>query len=332
MEELQSWFTQYRRHFPWRDERTPYKVWISEVMLQQTRASVVVPYFLDWMKRFPDVARLAAAAPEEVIKAWEGLGYYSRARNLHKGAKEIVGRFNGEIPGIREELETISGLGPYTIGAILSFGFRQKAPAVDGNVARVVSRYFAVEENICAAKAKKSIWEKTESLLGDDEPWVTAEALIELGATICLPKPKCGACPIRESCLGLKKGIAESLPVKNGEKSIIPIDRVVAVVEAQGKVLVRKGEPGKVMADLYEFPFFEGRMPGRWKARLGGDAKYVKPLKETAHSFTRYKARLFPHLLRTDAPFSVVGGTWIAREKLKELPFSSGHKKIMEQL
>jgi A/G-specific adenine glycosylase len=334
MEELHTWFKNNQRSFPWREERTPYKVWVSEVMLQQTRASVVIPYFLQWMERCPDVAALAAASVDEVIKAWEGLGYYSRARNLHKGARQIVSDFHGVIPDSREELKRISGLGPYTIGAILSFGFQKKAAAVDGNVARVLSRYFAIDENICRPKVRKKIEEKAIAFAHEVEPWVTAEALIELGATVCRPKPLCEECPLQTGCEGLQKGIAASLPIKNGEKEIIHLTRVVAVVESQGQILVRRGEKGKVMADLYEFPYFEGvtHSPDHLEKILGFKVEFVQNLREVIQTFTRYKARLFPCLLKTATPVPVTGAAWVARERLLDLPFSAGHRKIARQM
>ncbi len=334
MKELNRWFQQNQRSFPWREERTPYKVWISEVMLQQTRASVVVPYFLRWMELFPDVFALAQASLEEVIKAWEGLGYYSRVRNLHKGAQQLVSLFEGKIPDSKEALDSIAGLGPYTIGAILSFGFQKRAAAVDGNVARVISRYFAVEENICKSKVRKGIEERAIAFLDEEEPWVTAEALIELGATVCTPKPRCEECPLQAGCQGLQKGIAEALPIKNAEKEVTFLRRVVVVVEAQGKILVRRGEKGKVMADLYEFPYFEEEItnPTQLDKVLGFPVDYVCRLREVVHTFTRFKARLFPYLLKAAALHPVPGAEWIAREHLGTLPFSAGHRKIVHQL
>lgn len=334
MKDLNCWFSQNQRPFPWREERTPYKVWISEVMLQQTRASVVVPYFLRWMEIFPNVHALANASLDEVIKVWEGLGYYSRARNLHKGAQQIVARFDGKIPDSKEDLDSISGLGPYTVGAILSFGFQKRAAAVDGNVARVISRYYAIDENICRIKVRRAIEGRALAFLDEEEPWVTAEALIELGATICTPKPRCEACPLQAGCQGFQNGTAESLPIKNGEKEVILLQRVVAVVEAQGQILVRRGEKGKVMADLYEFPYFEGEEmgPGQLSKLLGFQVEYVHKLPEIVHTFTKFKARLFPYLLKTAAPYPVAGAEWVDQERLDILPFSSGHRKIMQQL
>jgi len=335
VKELHSWFESNYRPFPWREKRTPYKVWVSEVMLQQTRASVVVPYFLKWMERFPDVSSLAAASVEEVIKMWEGLGYYSRARNLHTGARQITAQFNGEIPRDRAALETIRGLGPYTIGAILSFGFQQRAAAVDGNVARVLARYFAIEENICRTKTRRAIQEKAAHILDPREPWVTAEALIELGATVCLPAtPRCSECPLTHNCLGRIRGIAASLPIKDGEKQTTLLLRTVAIVESRGQFLVRKGQAGKVMADLYEFPYLEGEIKGleTFKSWLGFAVEYVRQLPEVCHTFTRFKARLFPVILKAPHLYLLEGAEWVCRERLADLPFSAGHRKIARHL
>ena len=327
MKELHHWFERNRRDFPWRRDKTPYRVWVSEVMLQQTRAAVVVPYFERWMERFPNVEALAAARLEEVIKAWEGLGYYSRARNLHAGAKEIVERFGGEIPEGREALESIRGLGPYTVGAILSFGFQKRAAAVDGNVVRVLARYFLIEENVGKSAVKRQIGEKAEQLLDEKEPWVTSEALIELGATHCAPRPRCEGCPLQSGCKAFREKKAEVLPIKSGESKTVELNRAVYWIEAEGKVLVRKGEAGRVMADLYEFPYVEGKREG---ACLGFKKwRVVKRLPEVSHTFTRFKAHLRPFMVRAELR-DVEGHMWIEKERLAELPFSSGHRKILK--
>lgn len=331
MRELNDWFLENRRDFPWRTHPTPYRVWISEVMLQQTRASVVIPYFERWMALFPDVAALAAASIERVIKTWEGLGYYSRARNLHKGAQQMVENFGGQVPSKREDLMTIQGLGAYTIGAILSFGFKKRAAAVDGNVTRVLARYFSIEENICKESTKRKIREKAEAILDGEEPWVTAEALIELGATVCNPKPRCEACPLQKSCLGKER--AESLPIKNGEKKTILLERAVIWLEVEGKVLVKKGEKGKVMADLYEFPYFEMEnekgLLKKVEHLFGMKAERVEKLPLVTHTFTKYKARLHPFRFRVPVAREVDGYEWVERHRLNDLPFSSGHRRIL---
>lgn len=324
MEALHQWFFSNRRDFPWRVQPTPYKVWISEVMLQQTRAAVVVPYFLRWMDLFPTVEILASSPVELIIKAWEGLGYYSRARNLHAAAQQIVSEFRGEIPATREELATLKGVGPYTIGALLSFGFHQKAAAVDGNVIRVVCRYFGIEENVCRLDVRKKIEQKTEGILDDKSPWVTMEALIELGATLCGIKPKCDGCPLRSNCMALKQGKMDYLPIKNQPNKIILLQRIVLILVSEGKALVKKGNKNEVMADLYEFPYFEK-----------GSASLVRksiPLKLVQHTFTRYKAYLYPHLIHLEGAREIKGYEWVEIKALSKLPFSAGHRKIMQEL
>jgi len=335
MRELNKWFLENRREFPWRVDPTPYKVWISEVMLQQTRASVVIPYFEKWMALFPEVLALADAPIERVIKTWEGLGYYSRARNLHAGAKQIVAEFRGEIPSRREELMSIRGLGPYTVGAILSFGFKKRAAAVDGNVTRVLARYFSVEENVCKQAVKRKIEGHAEAVLDKSEPWITAEALIELGATICTPKPRCEACPLEKGCLGKER--AELLPIKNEEKKTILLKRAVIWLEVEGKVLVKKGEKGKVMADLYEFPYFEmgqdvwvlRKIEREMAGLFGMQAELVEKLPRLVHTFTRYKAELYPFRFEAKRLREMEGYQWVDRNKLEELPFSSGHRRLL---
>lgn len=331
MRELNEWFLQNRRDFPWRQDPTPYKVWISEVMLQQTRAAVVVPYFERWMALFPDVSALAGASLERVIKAWEGLGYYSRARNLHQGARQIMERFGGEIPSHRSDLESIQGLGPYTVGAILSFGFKQRAVAVDGNVTRVLSRLFCLEENVDRQKGKRQIAKKCEELLDRERPWITAEALIELGATLCVREPRCDECPLKHRCLGHAQNKAASLPIKNSDRKTTELWRNVAVIEAMGKILVKKGEAGRVMADLYEFPYFERgqEVAQAVQQHLGLVVEVVERLPEVTHTFTRYKAHLFPYRMRAKAVKEIAGYQWISSDILAELPFSSGHRRIL---
>lgn len=297
-------------------------------MLQQTRASVVIPYFQRFMELFPDVKALYSAPLEQVIKAWEGLGYYSRARNLHRAAKELVERFGGEIPTSENELLSIHGFGPYTVGAIRSFAFQQRAPAVDGNVMRVVSRFFCIEEDIQKSTTRKKIHEKTEVLLDPKIPWVTAEALIELGATICTPKPRCEVCPLKNACLARQKNRAEYLPIKTKEQRISQIDRLVFVFESDGYILVRKGEKGKIMADLYEFPYIQ--IHNSLEYFLNEADNLLIKLQPCNHTFTKYKANLFPYLIKTCRFESRYD--WIEISRLRELPFSSGHRKILTEL
>lgn len=327
--QLHEWFEANQRDFPWRVEKTPYKVLVSEIMLQQTRASVVVPYFEKWMEAFPTFEALAEAPLEKVIKLWEGLGYYSRARRLHAAALYVVEKFGGNLPETNDELASIPGLGPYTVGAILSFGFQKRAAAVDGNVARVLARYFLLEESLQKSSAKRKLEELAEKSLDETKPWVTAEALIELGASLCSRKPKCGECPLQSGCLGYQTGKAEYLPIQATPPLTTTLYRSVFLIEAEGSVLVKKEVAGRLMADLYEFPYVERKKP---------DRSNFPPV---THSFTRYKAHLFPHhvvfaekkeglgFLRQSGILSFEPYVWIEIGRLGQLPFSAGHRKIL---
>jgi A/G-specific adenine glycosylase len=334
---LDAWFLENKRSFPWREEATPYRVWVSEVMLQQTRALVVVSYFERWMEQFPTIQALAAAPLERVIKAWEGLGYYSRARNLHAGARHIVEKHGGELPSTKEALLAIPGLGPYTVAAILSFGFKQRAAAVDGNVLRVISRYAWIDEDIGKSSGKRRVEAFANQFLSPDRPWVTAEALIELGATICTPIPRCGECPLQESCLAHLKGNPTALPIKAPPPKVEKIVRGVAIVEAFGRILVRKNPSHQLMGDLWEFPYFEGEqsflgVQKKLRQKLGLEVEVLRKMEPVAHSFTRFSARLFPFYCKANEWKEVDGYSWILRKELNQLSFSSGHRKIREKI
>lgn len=334
---LAEWFSARKRSFPWRDNPTPYAVWVSEVMLQQTQAQVVVPYFNRFMEKFPSIEVLASAPLEEVIKLWEGLGYYSRARNLHQGAKMVLEKWGGELPSSDEELLSIKGLGFYTVGAIQSFAFKLKKPAVDGNVARVMSRYFALEEEINKAKTLKKLAQLTESFLPDKEPWVVTEGLIELGATVCKKTPLCEICPIASGCEAKRKGWETRLPLKKAATAITNLSRIVLIVQIKGKVLVRKVEEGKLMGGLHEFPYFaEEEMGDNVEEllieKMGLKGVLARRLPSVQHSFTRYKAELKPHWLIVEKGQAPEGYTLVSLQEAQKLPFSSGHKRVLSLL
>lgn len=323
IEKLKEWFLENARFFPFRENRTPYRVWVSEVMLQQTQASVVVPYFQKWMERFPTVEDLANAPLEEVLKLWEGLGYYSRARNLHRGAKEIVKR--GGFPKNPAE---IVGIGAYTAGAILSFAFHEKVAAVDGNVLRLLARVTGEEGEIDRPATKKKLNIFAQEMLPQEESWVVSEALIELGALICQKKAKCSLCPLKEQCMAYREGL--ELPKRSSRQKTIFLERTVGVVFHDDLVLLKKGEKGKVMQDLYEFPYLEGRKSWKEFEKLDLKLECVASLPVEKHSFTRFRVTLYPFLLRCLGINNNL--EWKKREDLCKLPFSSGHKRIYENL
>lgn len=337
---LKNWFLNEKRDLPWRNSPTPYAVWISEVMLQQTQVAVVIPYFERWMQRFPSISSLAEAKLDEVIKLWEGLGYYSRARSLHEGAQFVMQHFQGELPDDAEKLSEIKGLGPYTVAAILSFAFRKKAAAVDGNVLRVLSRYFSVEEDIAKAKTINKMREIAWQILPDNESWIQNEALIELGATICKKKPKCIECPLRPECKAFIHGSTDRLPFKSSKVVTEYLYRIVPVITSGNKFLIQRGQKGKVMSDLHEFPYFETNKKGwslkkvlselnsQWSLKL----EYVKQLPDVQHSFTKFQVKLTPILFHCRMQQPVEGHEWFTESELKQLAFSSGHRRIFEAL
>jgi A/G-specific adenine glycosylase len=336
-EALKTWFLENKRSFPWRDTPTPYAVWVSEVMLQQTRASVVVSYFGKWMKCFPTLSSLAKAPIEDVFKVWEGLGYYSRARNLHKGAIQIEQK-GGELPSTLNELLEISGIGPYTAGAILSFAFHQKAAAIDGNVERVISRYIGIEGDLKKEPSKTRLKEETFALLPNKEPWVIMEALIELGATHCLPNPTCSKCPLNKTCFAYRNQATDFIPFKKKRQETIFLEKqVVILLDDVGNVLVQKKEEGKVLGGLTEFPSFpylsDQDVEEEVKRLLGVEAILQEELEQESQSFTRYKLELYPSILQVAQKVEVTGFFWYSLEDLeKDLTFSSGHRRILKQL
>jgi A/G-specific adenine glycosylase len=309
-------------------------------MLQQTQAAVVIPYFARWMELFPTVEVLAAADPELVLKSWEGLGYYSRARNLHAAAKEIVTDHGGKLPQNPHILKTIKGIGPYTVGAIRSFAFKQKSAAVDGNVKRVLARYFAIEGTISHSSTNKQIWAAAEALLPDERPWEITEGLIELGATVCMRSAQCNRCPLRTTCQAHLQGRAHELPVKATRVAITPLCRTVAVISAEGRLLVRQGAPGQLMAGLYEFPYFEDQNPGMCSQQLTKriynelqlQTEYIEVLERELHSFTRYRAELIPHYLTASEARAVAGFQWLLPSAIDARPLSAGHRRIYQKL
>lgn len=332
--DLKEWFLKERRPLPWRSERTPYATLVAEVMLQQTQASVVIPYFKRWMELFPTVEALHLADEESVLKAWEGLGYYSRARNLHAAAKKIVSDFHGKFPETKEQLLSIRGIGSYTVGALLAFAFQKRAPAIDGNVTRVISRLFNIKQDVGVQKIKREIEQFAEALLPSDEPYINAEALIELGALVCKKTPLCQECPLKNHCLGRKAGNPGRLPIKKGPPPTISLTRIVGVIQRGDELLLFSEKNKKVMQGLHQFPYLEyidGSPKELFEKEFGLKLHLVAVLDEVVHSFTRYRATLRPFLFQTEENCTKEPLTWVNRKRVGQLTFSSGHRSILKQ-
>ena len=325
-----AWYDEGHRSLPWRLTRDPYKIWVSEIMLQQTRAETVVSYYDRFLSRFPTVQALAEAPQEELLKMWEGLGYYSRARSLQKAAQMIVAEFGGQLPADVLKLRSLPGVGDYTAGAIASIAFGIPAAAVDGNVERVICRYYAIEDTVGTPAVRRMITEKTQALVPADRPGAFANAMMEMGATMCTPKnPKCLLCPVRESCAGFAKGIAEQLPQKAKKKKQRVEERAVLLVLCEGRVLIVRREE-KLLGGLYVFPdVLDGKEPAelcRQMDALGLCTAYDGLLGHAKHVFTHIIWEMDIHLLVAQSCADIPGGRWVTREELEALPLPTAVK------
>lgn len=253
---LLAWYARNKRALPWRrDARAPYRVWIAETLLQQTQVATVIPYYERFLARFPNVRALASASLDEVLKVWEGAGYYARARNLHRAAQEIVARFDGEIPSTVEELRTLPGIGRYTAGAIASIAFGRDAPVVDGNVARVLCRYFNIAAAPQQARTQKDLWQLAETLVPRGRAGAFNQALMELGATICAPRaPQCAGCPLARGCAARQWNLQDKLPTKRAPKKLPHHQVAVGIIWKRGKILIAQRPAEKLLGGLWEFP------------------------------------------------------------------------------
>ncbi|MEI7025842.1 A/G-specific adenine glycosylase [Paenibacillus sp. y28] len=279
--ELLKWYQVHKRDLPWRRSRNPYHIWISEVMLQQTRVETVIPYFHRFVTKFPTVEALADAPEEEVLKAWEGLGYYSRARNLQAAVREVKEQYGGKVPSTKEEISGLKGVGPYTAGAVLSIAYNKPEPAVDGNVMRVLSRYFLIEDDIVKATTRVRFEKLAQALIPEASASDFNQALMELGAMVCTPKsPYCLTCPVMLHCRARTEGMQDKLPVKTKAKPPRPEPRAVAWIEGDGAqagmVLIRQRPAEGLLARMWELPHVllpAGSGEGAGKRRRGRKAQ-----------------------------------------------------------
>lgn len=255
---LLNWYQAEKRDLPWRRTSNPYYIWVSEVMLQQTRVDTVIPYYERFIEKYPTMEHLAEADEEELLKMWEGLGYYSRARNLQTGVQEVVETYGGMVPTNRKEISTLKGVGPYTAGAVLSIAFGVPEHAVDGNVMRVLSRILLIEEDITIPRTKRIFENVVMDLIDPKDPSSFNQGLMELGATICTPKPKCLLCPVRDYCKAFHEGRQEELPVRTKKKKgkVFQV-ALFALQNERGEWLLRQRPESGLLARLWEFPMVE---------------------------------------------------------------------------
>ena len=302
---LTEWFRAFARDLPWRSDPLPYYVWISEIMLQQTRVEAVKPYFRRFTEALPDVKALADCPEEELFKLWEGLGYYSRARNLKKAAQEIVRSFGGEIPGDYEALLSLPGIGSYTAGAVASIAFGVSVSAVDGNVLRVVSRLTGSGEVIDDPRVKRFWEEQLTGLIRDSgvDSGLFNQAMMELGALICLPngKPDCASCPLKACCRACAEGSWERIPARREKKARRKEDRTVLLIRDAVSTLIHKRDDRGLLAGLWELPNLEGKADEKqvldYCRSLGLKVLQIRPLPEAKHVFTHVEWHMRGYLL-----------------------------------
>ena len=345
-ERLVEWFKMHCRDLPWRRTYDPYHVWISEIMLQQTQMERGVVYFTRWINRFPDVAAVAAAGQQEILKYWEGLGYYSRARNLHKAAKVIVDDFGGEVMCDYELLLQLPGIGPYTAAAIASIAGNRDIAVVDANVTRVYARLFNIGSSVKEKKVKDQIAEIARELLPVGKARLFNQAVMELGGLICTPKTvKCSRCPLSDCCLAFAKGTVGDRPVIEKSKRIITVQRVAGLVFHKGSVLLLQRRESDVWGGLWDFPggelgegMPEELVAGRIFESTELFVDVVEPIISVIHHYTRYKIILHCFLctLRGNNREAVLTSAddycWAAPKELERFGFPAGPRKVLEYI
>jgi A/G-specific adenine glycosylase len=343
---LLRWYDRQRRDLPWRDEPDPYRVWVSEVMLQQTQVTTVIPYYERFLRRFPRLADLAAASLDEVLKVWEGLGYYARARHLHAAARRVMADYGGQLPASYASLRRLPGLGDYTAGALASIAFGERVPAVDGNVKRVLARLFAVSHPVSGGAAARRLRAIAAELTPPDRPGDFNQALMELGATLCLPAaPRCLLCPVQAECAGLAQGIQASLPVKSPPRKLPHYDVTAAVIRRDdGCLLIAQRKPEAMLGGLWEFPGGKCQ-PGEAlpdclrreiREELGVEIEVGRQLTTICHSYTHFRISLHVfecrHLRGEPQALDCADWRWVGPDRLADFAFPVTDQKIIQTI
>jgi A/G-specific adenine glycosylase len=338
---LLAWYGRAGRDLPWRKTRDPYRIWVSEIMLQQTTVTAVIPYYEAFLARFPTLTALAAAPVEAVIEQWAGLGYYRRARNLHATAVKVVAEFDGRFPSDIGALQGLPGVGRSTAGAIVSIAFDQPAPILDGNVRRVLCRLFALQEPPRSSSAEKRLWLWAEALTTADQPHDYAQAIMDLGATVCLPSgPLCDECPLEKLCQAKLLGLTDALPLAVPKKSIPTVQQVALALCKDGQWLVRRRPLDGMLGGLWEFPTTEV-LPG--ESRPAAARRLARDLSadlasgeigEVRHVYSHFRLELT--LFVAEPAETLVAETQESRllstADLATMPLHGAHKKLVPLL
>lgn len=317
-----DWYDSQRRILPWRETPTPYYVWVSEIMLQQTRVEAVIEYFDRFIQEVPDIQALANLPEQKLMKLWQGLGYYNRARNLQKAAKIIVQTYNGTLPSTYESLQSLPGIGPYTAGAISSIAYNQKIPAIDGNVLRVFTRFLNIHTSVKDKETKNRIRIYVTSILPDKRNGDFTQALMEIGATTCIPngQPRCTICPLKEDCLGYKLGTQNKLPLKQVKKKRPTEKRTVILLKHKDKYFIQKRPNTGLLASLYEFLNVAEHISTIHAKELLTEKNIkvstITEIESSSHIFTHLKWDMIAYLVET-ATTVIPGMIPVTKEELK---------------
>jgi A/G-specific adenine glycosylase len=347
---LLGWFREFQRDLPWRKNRDPYRIWISEIMLQQTRVAAVIPYYEKFLRRFPDLKSLASAPQDEVLRLWSGLGYYSRARNLQRAAQQIVANYGGKFPRQRAELLALAGIGEYTASAILSIAFGEKHAVLDGNVARVAARLEALRGDLREPKRWRELQASADRLLAEESSGDWNQAMMELGATVCTPRaPQCLRCPLAHFCEARKLGIADSIPEKRKKRATVAVQLVSAVLLDPKNNSLLLAPPTalaenpaddhipSLVAKLWHFPTAPAPTSTQSALRklLQGelrikDAKFLEPklLERVRHTVTYRSISVAAYLVRVKLLPKISGAKHLSLEDAPSLPISNLTRKI----
>jgi len=344
-QKLRQWYEKHCRELPWRGTKDAYLIWVSEVMLQQTRVTAVIPYYERFIRRFPNVQSLAESDLQEVLKLWEGLGYYARVRNLRKAVQKVTAEHGGQIPQDFSEFEKLPGVGDYTASAVLSIAFDQPFAAVDGNVKRVLSRVFLMEEAVNLSGVHKAFKNKADALLDRENPSMFNQAMMELGALICLPRnPECKICPLSSLCAAFKIGKTESYPKRKSADPVPEYQIAAGVVYCEGKMLIVQRQPKGLLAGLWEFPggkVKKGENPEHAcireiQEKTGITAEPDSFLTHVKHAYTHFKIEMDVFLCQYISGDIHLSGPadfrWIGAEEICRYPFHKSNLKFASLL
>ena len=329
--QLIKWYQENKRDFPWRKDQDPYHIWISEIMLQQTTTETVIPYYNRFLKNFPNVEALASASLEEVYKMWEGLGYYRRAKHIHESAQIILEKYQGVFPYEYDAILSLKGIGEYTAGAISSIAYGKQVPAVDGNVLRIISRYYLIKENIAETKVQKKIYQIVQELILNHDASAFNQGMMDLGATICKPvHPLCLECPIQKDCLAFKKKQMDVLPINIKKIKKQEISYITGIITYQNKYLLIQNPPGGLLENLYGFVQYDEESPysfiSSFQEEYQQSIMIQAHIKDIKHVFSHrtWWMHVYHFVLNKEIE------NMYTLEEINQLPLSTAHMKVLK--